>query len=164
MELQHSKILYIAFCKWMLHLGNYIIFFSVVFKTKLLDFILKQYFVPILKCCWKTLRKYPLTYSSGLNETVMDCYTGRKCVHVTTFQDWQPQTKCKNDLQHTRLPSYSNFPHYRIYAHWEAVWWNLHCHCLCCTCSVEKEAFSFHDVNLAPFTSTTFTLKEKKWS
>lgn len=56
-------------------------FLSVILKAFRL-YILKQYFVPILMCCWKTLRKYALTFNSSLNERVMDCSTGGKSVSI----------------------------------------------------------------------------------
>jgi len=43
----------------MLHLGNYIIFPFCNSQNKAFRLsILKQYFVPILMCCWKTLKMF----------------------------------------------------------------------------------------------------------
>lgn len=141
-------------------------FLSVILKAFRL-YILKQYFVPILMCCWKTLRKYALTFNSSLNERVMDCSTGGKSVSIwQVSNNWRPQMRWKNDWQHTLdYPLTVYFPHYRIYAHWEGsvVKFALPLPVLYLFCGQKRPSVS-SEVNLAPFTSTTFTLKEKKWS
>lgn len=78
-----SKILSTTFSKWMLHLGNYISvpFFNSQNKA-FRFFILKQYIVPILVCCWKTLLLNVKTYFLNLNKRVTDCLKQRKmCPH-----------------------------------------------------------------------------------
>lgn len=85
-----------------MHLGNCIIFPFCISQNRAFRLcILKQYFVPILLCCWKILRKYALTFNSSLNKRVMDFCTGGKVSIWQLSNNWWPQMRCKNDWQHT---------------------------------------------------------------